>query len=144
VNDRADVARLVGAAGVHVGQEDLAPAEVRSILGEHAILGRSTHTSAQLEKALAEPISYVAVGPVFATSTKSTGYDALGLASVREAARRTSALGLPLVAIGGITLDRAEAVLEQGAASVAVIGDLLVTDDPQGRVRAYLRRLSRL
>jgi len=144
VNDRADVARLVGAAGVHVGQEDLAPAEVRSILGEHAIVGRSTHTPAQLDAALAEPISYVAIGPVFATSTKSTGYEALGVAPVREAARRASAHRMPLVAIGGITLDRAEAVLEQGAASVAVIGDLLVTNDPQARVRAYLHRLSRL
>jgi thiamine-phosphate pyrophosphorylase len=144
VNDRADVARLVGAAGVHVGQEDLAPAEVRSILGAEAIIGRSTHTPAQLDAAFTEPISYVAVGPVFATNTKSTGYDALGLAPVREAARRTSVRGLPLVAIGGITLDRAEAVLEQGAASVAVIGDLLVTNDPQARVRAYLQRLSRL
>jgi thiamine-phosphate pyrophosphorylase len=144
VNDRADVARLVGATGVHVGQEDLAPAEVRSILGEDAIVGRSTHTPGQLDAALAEPVSYVAIGPVFGTSTKSTGYEALGLAPVREAARRTNARGLPLVAIGGITLDRAEAVLEQGAASVAVIGDLLVTNDPQARVRAFLQRLSRL
>ena len=73
VNDRADVARLAGAAGVHVGQEDLGPAEVRSLLGERAIVGRSTHTPAQLDAALAEPVSYVAIGPVFATSTKSTG-----------------------------------------------------------------------
>ena len=144
VNDRADVARLAGAAGIHVGQEDLAPVEVRAILGEAVIVGRSTHTPAQLDAAFAEPISYVAIGPVFATSTKSTGYDALGLAPVREAARRAKDRGLPLVAIGGITLDRAEAVLEQGADSVAVIGDLLVTNDPQARVRAFLQRLSRL
>ena len=144
VNDRADVARLSGSAGVHVGQEDLSPAAVRMILGEEAIVGRSTHTPAQLDAAMAEPISYVAIGPVFATITKATGYDALGLAAVREAARRATVLRLPLVAIGGITLDRAEAVLEQGAAAVAVIGDLLVTNDPQARVRAYLTRLSRL
>ena len=144
VNDRADVAKLAGAAGVHVGQEDLTPAEARLVLGEDSIVGRSTHTPAQLDAALAEPISYAAIGPVFTTDTKSTGYDALGLAPVREAARRTTARGLPLVAIGGITLDRAQAVLEQGAAAVAVIGDLLVTNDPEARVRAYLQRLSRV
>jgi thiamine-phosphate pyrophosphorylase len=144
VNDRADVACLCGAAGVHVGQEDLSPAEVRLILGASAIVGRSTHTTTQLDVALAEPVSYVAIGPVFTTSTKSTGYAELGLAPVREAARRATAQGVPLVAIGGITLDRAEAVLDQGAAAVAVIGDLLVTNDPQARVHAYLKRLSRL
>ena len=144
VNDRADVARLAGAAGVHVGQEDLSPAEVRTIIGGQAVVGRSTHTEAQLEAAFEEPISYVAIGPVFATGTKSTGYDALGLTPVRRAAELAIQRGLPLVAIGGITLDSAEAVLEQGAAAVAVIGDLLVTKDPAARVRAYLHRLSRL
>ena len=144
VNDRADVARLAGAAGVHVGQEDLSPAEVRTIVGGQAVVGRSTHTDAQLEAAFEEPISYVAIGPVFATGTKSTGYDALGLTPVRRAAEHAIQRGLPLVAIGGITLDSAEAVLEQGAAAVAVIGDLLVTKDPAARVRAYLHRLSRL
>src|SRR3954465_3571881 len=79
VNDRADIARLSGAAGVHVGQEDLTPAEIRMILGHEAIVGRSTHTTAQLDAALSEPISYVAIGPVFQTGTKSTGYEALGL-----------------------------------------------------------------
>jgi thiamine-phosphate pyrophosphorylase len=142
VNDRADVAQLAGATGVHVGQEDLSPLEVRSILGQQAIVGYSTHTPEQLDRALSEPISYVAIGPVFTTGTKSTGYDALGLTSVRDAATRTAERGLPLVAIGGITLDRAEAVLQQGAAAVAVIGDLL--NDPTARVRAYLSRLSRL
>lgn len=144
VNDRADVARLAGAAGVHVGQEDLTPTEARTILGDHAIVGWSTHTPAQLDASFCEPISYVAIGPVFATTTKTTGYDVLGLEPVRNAATRAARHGLPVVAIGGITLDRAEAVLQQGAASVAVIGDLLVTNDPQARVRAYLHRLSRL
>jgi thiamine-phosphate pyrophosphorylase len=144
VNDRADVARLSRASGVHVGQEDLSSDEVRRILGGKAIVGRSTHTTAQLDVALSEPISYVAIGPVFATGTKSTGYEALGLGPVRDAARRATARAVPLVAIGGITLDRAEGVLDEGAAAVAVIGDLLVTNDPRARVRAYLDRLSRL
>ena len=144
VNDRADVARLAGAAGVHVGQEDLTPTAVRSIVGEQAVVGWSTHTAAQLDASFSEPISYVAIGPVFTTTTKTTGYDALGLEPVRDAATRAARRGLPLVAIGGITLDRAQEVLAQGAAAVAVIGDLLVTGDPEARVRAFLSRLSRL
>jgi thiamine-phosphate pyrophosphorylase len=144
VNDRADIARLAEAAGVHVGQDDLAPAEVRSVLGDRAVVGCSTHTTTQFDAALSQPVSYVAIGPVFATTTKSTGYHALGLAPVADAAVRAARRGMPLVAIGGITLDRAEAVLAQGAASVAVIGDLIVTGDPEARVRAYLRRLSRV
>jgi len=144
VNDRADVAQLARAAGVHVGQEDLTPREVRTILGDAAIVGWSTHTPAQLEAAMAEPISYVAIGPVFGTNTKATGYEALGLQPVREAALLATAHGLPLVAIGGITLDRAESVLEQGAAAVAVIGDLFVAGNPAARVRDFLNRLSRV
>jgi thiamine-phosphate pyrophosphorylase len=144
VNDRVDIAHLAAAAGVHVGQEDLSPAEVRLVIGERAVVGWSTHTTTQLDAALAQPISYVAIGPVFATSTKSTGYEPLGLAPVADAAARTAEQRLPLVAIGGITLDRAEAVLAQGAASVAVIGDLFATGDPEARVRAFLSRLSRV
>jgi thiamine-phosphate pyrophosphorylase len=144
VNDRADIARMAGAAGVHVGQEDLSPAEVRAIVGHQAVVGRSTHTTAQLERALGEPVSYVAIGPVFSTSTKDTGYDAVGLAPVHAAAARASTRDIPVVAIGGITLDRAESVLKSGAAAVAVITDLFLTGDPEARVRAYLDRLSRL
>ena len=93
---------------------------------------------------MAEPISYVAIGPVFGTNTKATGYEALGLQPVREAASLATAHGVPLVAIGGITLDRAETVLEHGAAAIAVIGDLLVGGNPAARVRAFLNRLSRV
>jgi thiamine-phosphate pyrophosphorylase len=139
VNDRADLARLAGADGVHVGQDDLPVAAVRCVLGDTAIVGRSTHTLEQLEAAVAEPVSYVAMGPVFGTTTKVTGYDAVGLARVGEAAARAGSL--PLVAIGGITLDTASSVIEAGAASVAVIGDLLSTGDPAARVREYCRRL---
>ncbi len=143
VNDRADIARLAGADGVHVGQEDLAPASVRAIVGDAAIVGLSTHTIEQVEQAVRAPVTYIAVGPVFGTATKDTGHAPVGLEMVREAARRTSACGLPLVAIGGITLANAASVLEAGAASVAVIGDLLSTGNPEGRVRAYRDRLWR-
>ena len=143
VNDRADIARLAQANGVHVGQEDLAPAAVRRLLGDAAIVGLSTHTIEQLDQAVLEPVTYVTIGPVFATATKATGYDKVGLEMVREAARRANARGLPLVAIGGITLETAASVLEAGAASVAVIGDLIATGDPEARARAYVERLSR-
>ena len=143
INDRADIARLADADGVHVGQEDLSPAAVRALIGDTAMVGLSTHTTEQLDRALREPVTYVAVGPVFGTATKATGYERVGLEMVRDAARRASALGLPLVAIGGITLENAASVRDAGAVSVAVISDLLSTGDPEARVRAYLERLSR-
>src|SRR5262249_10844907 len=140
VNDRADIAKLAGADGVHVGQDDLAPGAVRRIVGEDMIVGLSTHTVEQLDAACREPIDYVAVGPVFKTTSKVTGYTARGIELVREAARR--AAPIPLVAIGGVTIDTAPAVIEAGAASVAVIGDLLSTGDPEGRTRAFLARVN--
>lgn len=138
VNDRVDLARLSGAGGVHVGQEDLPPAAARDLLGADAVIGYSTHTIAQVDAAVLEPVTYIATGPIFGTTTKDTGYSAVGLALVRYAARASSR---PVVAIGGITLDNAAAVLEAGGASVAVISDLLRGGDPASRVRAYLRVL---
>jgi thiamine-phosphate pyrophosphorylase len=145
VNDRADIARLAGADGVHLGQDDLRPAAVRPMLGDAGkdIVGLSTHTPEQIESALEQPISYVAIGPVFGTATKDTGYDAVGLERVRAAARQARAQKIPVVAIGGITLDSAPGVIEAGAASVAVISDLLTGNDPERRVRSYLERISR-
>lgn len=142
INDRADIARLADADGVHVGQDDLTPAAVRSIVGDVSLVGLSTHTTEQIDRAVRQPVSYVAVGPVFGTATKATGYEAVGLDMVREAARRARLCGLPLVAIGGITLENASSVLGAGADSVAVIGDLVSTGDPESRVRAYLARLA--
>ena len=139
VNDRADLARLSGAAGVHVGQDDLAPQDARNLLGPDAIVGLSTHTLAQVRLAAEEPVTYVAVGPVFGTTTKATGYDPVGLTLVSDAARLIHPR--PVVAIGGITLDTAAQVVAAGASAVAVIGDLLTGGDPAGRVRAYLAAL---
>lgn len=142
VNDRADIARLSGADGVHVGQDDLAPASVRQIVGAGAIVGLSTHTAEQLEAAVHEPVSYIAIGPVFGTDTKMTGYTSLGLEAVRRAAARTGERGMPLVAIGGVTLETAPEVIRAGASTVAVISDLAASGDPAARVRAYLARLT--
>lgn len=140
VNDRADIAAIAKADGLHVGQSDLTPADARIVIGASPILGWSTHTPAQWEAALREPISYMAIGPVFGTGTKDTGYAAVGLEVVARASTAAAAMGLPTVAIGGITIDNAVSVIDAGAASVAVIGDLL-KGDPEARCRAFLRAL---
>jgi thiamine-phosphate pyrophosphorylase len=137
VNDRADIARMAHADGVHVGQTDLPVAAARAIVGDDAIVGISTHDRDQIDAALAGTASYVAVGPVFLTATKDTGYSPRGLDLVRYAAGR----GKPIVAIGGITLERAAEVVAAGASGLAVISDILVHDDPETRVRAFVERL---
>lgn len=148
VNDRADIARLCGASGVHVGQEDLPPVAVRAVIGETPLVGLSTHTAEQVRHAISEPIDYFAVGPVFGTSTKATGHSAVGVelvqqaaAAAKAAAARANRSPLPVIAIGGITLDRARVAVDAGAAAVAVISDLLATGDPESRVRSYLDAL---
>jgi thiamine-phosphate pyrophosphorylase len=140
VNDRPDIAVLSDADGVHVGQEDLSPADVRVLAGPDRTVGLSTHTTEQIERAIQEPITYLAIGPVFSTATKATGYDAVGYAAVQHAVGRAATASLPVVAIGGITLDTAPRVIEAGAASVAIITDLL-RGDPEARVREYLSAL---
>jgi thiamine-phosphate pyrophosphorylase len=120
VNDRADFAMLLG-AGLHVGQDDLAPADARKLLGENGILGFSTHNPEQFCDACREPADYLAVGPVYGTSSKRNPDPVAGLRTVarcREFDRR------PLVAIGGITLSNAADVLRAGADSVAIIAGL--------------------
>jgi thiamine-phosphate pyrophosphorylase len=136
VNDRADIARMARASGVHVGQDDLSPEAVREIFGD-GVIGCSTHDPRQADEALHSVADYVAVGPVFETVTKATGYSARGVDLVRHAAGR----GKPVVAIGGITLERAPEVIGAGASSVAVITDLLASGDPEARVRDYIRAL---
>lgn len=140
VNDRVDVAKLAAAAGVHVGQEDLPPVAAREQLGPSAVIGFSTHSVAQVESALREPISYVAIGPVFRTSTKDTGYSAVGLNLVATASGLVAST--PIVAIGGVTLDNARSAIDAGAAAVAVISDLIAGRDPEARVKSYLRALA--
>jgi thiamine-phosphate pyrophosphorylase len=138
VNDRADLARLSGAAGVHLGQHDVAIADVRRLVGPGFIVGVSTHDEAQIDEAVASDATYVAVGPIFSTATKETGYTARGLDLVRHAANR----GKPVVAIGGITVARAASVLEAGATGLAVITDLLSGVDPGLRTREFIARVA--
>jgi len=133
VNDRPDIARASRAAGVHVGQNDLPPAEARAVLGT-GLLGLSTHDEPQVDGVPLPLVDYIAVGPVYGTSTKETGYTPRGLPLVRYAVR----IGTPVVAIGGITLERTPEVLAAGASAVAVISDLFATGDVAARVRGYL------
>ncbi|MBS1855165.1 MAG: thiamine phosphate synthase [Acidobacteria bacterium] len=120
VNDRADFALLLE-AGLHLGQDDLAPRDARRVTGPDAILGYSSHNSAQLAAAGGEPVDYVALGPIFATASKENPDPVVGVAELR---RCRGLIEKPLVAIGGITLGNAAEVLAAGADSVAVIGGL--------------------
>ncbi|PWT85495.1 MAG: thiamine phosphate synthase [Blastocatellia bacterium] len=142
VNDRADIARLSAADGVHVGQDDLLASAARAIVGREATVGISTHTESQLRAAALEPVTYMAIGPVFRTATKATGYAPVGVEGVRTAAAIGRKAGLEVVAIGGITLQRAAGIISAGAAAVAVISDLLAHGNPEHRVRAYVRQLT--
>jgi thiamine-phosphate pyrophosphorylase len=135
VNDRADIAAMAHAGGVHVGQVDLPPAAARQLLGPDAIVGYSTHTIEQVEQAVNLPVSYIAVGPVFPTGSKETGYTPVGVELVREAVR--AAAGKPIIGIGGITVDNAREVIAAGASGVAVIADLL-RGDPAERAARFL------
>ena|SRR5690242_15121022 len=138
VNDRADVALLSGASGVHLGQDDLPVELARRVLAAGQRVGLSTHTRAQFEQAQASSADYIAFGPIFRTTTKERPDAVVGLERLREMrglARK------PLVAIGGITLDNAPSVIEAGADSVAVIHGLLAAQDTGAQARKFLQAL---
>ncbi|MBS1867777.1 MAG: thiamine phosphate synthase [Acidobacteria bacterium] len=135
VNDRPDVAFLSGATGVHVGQNDLPVAESRAVLGRGKLLGISTHNLEQFRAAATTDADYIALGPVFATDSKANPDPVIGAAMIQEARKLTRK---PIVAIGGITLERAKEVVEAGADSVAVISDVLRAKDPGKRAKQFL------
>jgi thiamine-phosphate pyrophosphorylase len=135
VNDRADIAAMAGAGGVHVGQEDLPVDEARKICGAPLWVGVSTHTLEQLRAAEATSADYIAVGPIFPTGTKANPDPVVGLEFLRAARQITRK---PLVAIGGITVESAGEVYRAGADSIAVIRDLMAARDPAHRAREYL------
>jgi thiamine-phosphate pyrophosphorylase len=142
VNDRVDIAIVARTGHVHLGQDDLPVPDARALVGPDAVIGLSTHTPEQIDDACQLPVDYIAVGPVFGTHTKDTGYAPVGTAMVGEARRRVDAYGgRPLVAIGGITLDRAADVMAAGADAVVVISDLLAGGRPGVRARAFLQAL---
>jgi thiamine-phosphate pyrophosphorylase len=139
VNDRPDVALVVGADGVHVGQDDVDPTDARRLLGRDALVGVSTHDPRQLEAAAAAPVDYVAVGPIFATGSKAAADPVVGLDLLRRARAMTDR---PLVAIGGITRARAVEVAAAGADGLAVISDLLGAPDLEAAARAFIGTLA--
>jgi thiamine-phosphate pyrophosphorylase len=125
INDRADVALMLGADGVHLGQDDLPPAAVRQIAGDKLFVGFSTHNEEQLRAGDREPVDYLAIGPIFGTSSKANPDPVVGVEELRRLRAMTEK---PLVAIGGITRERAPEVLAAGADSVAVLSDIFGDD----------------
>lgn len=146
VNDRLDVALVAGADGVHLGQEDLHPSDALAVLQRAGVdrrrflVGLSTHDEAQVREALALGVDYIGFGPVFGTTTKA---DALPRRGVEALVRAVHVAGaLPVVAIGGITLENVHEVARSGAAMAAVISDVQAHPVPAARARALHERLS--
>ena len=135
LNDRPDIAAIADCAGVHVGQDDLPVEDARCIVGASRWVGVSTHNRDQLRQAVATSADYIAIGPIFPTSTKENPDPVVGLDFIRLARQLTNR---PLVAIGGITLEKAGEVFQAGADSVAVIRDIVAAKDPGQRAREYL------
>jgi thiamine-phosphate pyrophosphorylase len=140
VNDRADVALAAGAGVLHLGQDDLPVQAARRILGPGPLIGRSSHSPVQADAAAAEPgVDYFCAGPLWATPTKpgrpGTGLELLEYVAAKQPAR-------PWFAIGGISLDRLDAVLEAGATRVVVVRAITEADDPAAAARAFAARLA--
>ncbi len=136
VNDYWRAAIDAGAHRVHLGQEDLADADLPAIRRAGLSLGLSTHDDEELETALSHDPDYVALGPIYPTASKHVAFEAQGLARIGEWKRRVGTV--PLVAIGGISLERAPEVFAAGAVSVAVLSDVTHAADPDARVREWL------
>jgi len=136
MNDRADLCLAAGLDGLHIGQDDLSPESARKIIGPPRWLGVSTHNPEQLAEADKTSADYLAIGPIFATTSKANPDPVVGLEGIRRARELTRK---PLVAIGGITRANARSVIEAGANAVAVISDLLL--DPGKSAEEFLRLL---
>lgn len=140
INNRIDIALAVGARGVHIGQDDMPLAAARKVLGKKRIIGVSVQTLAQAKKAYAGGADYLGVGPVFTTHTKKNAGPAVGIALVRAI---KACVPLPLVAIGGITLENAPRVISAGADSVAAIAAVVAAPDSADAIRAFQRLFPR-
>lgn len=137
INDRVDLALILKADGVHLGQDDLPPSAARKILGEKAIIGFSTHSVEQAAEAAKFPVDYLAIGPIFATKTKKNPEKTVGPEVLSQV--RLQIGDIPLVAIGGITRENFRELLECGADSVAVISGILTpSDDIVENIRMFL------
>ena len=139
VNDRPDLSLLADAGGVHVGQDDVEVGVARQVCGNDRWVGISTHSLEQVRRANATSADYIAIGPIFPSSTKEDLEPVMGIECIRAARRLTSK---PLVAIGGITLDRVPEVFQAGADSVAVARDLICATDPRRRTQEFVQATS--
>jgi thiamine-phosphate diphosphorylase len=137
VNDRCDLAASTRASGVHLGQDDLPPAAARIVLKGNGIIGLSTHSLAQVRQSVDLPLQYIGFGPVFGTTTKENSSPALGLRRLADACRLSL---VPVVAIGGISLEEVRPVLDAGAASAAVISALMSARDLAREMERFLER----
>jgi len=139
LNDRADLAVLANFDGVHVGQNDLSPADARRVIGPSKLVGVSTHTDDQVRAAALTPADYIAIGPIYSTSTKPDAEKPVGLEGIRRARALTTK---PLVAIGGITRANARSVIDAGANSVAIISAFFAPGETVAQVaRDFLKLL---
>lgn len=138
VNDRVDIALAVDADGVHVGQDDLPVENARALMKPGKLVGLSTHSLEQAVEADRLPVDYIAIGPVFSTTTKPDHEPAVGLQMIKRVRQHISK---PLVAIGGITLETAPQVIAAGADAVAVVADLLTRGPITERARAFCQVL---
>ncbi len=139
INDRVDIALALKADGVHLGQDDMPPERARSILGDNAIIGFSTHSIEQARSAMSLPVDYIAFGPIFRTQTKENPDEVVGLKGLRDV--RNAIGSLPLVAIGGINESNLQSVFETRADSAAMIGAILF--DP-AKIEHRMREFTRL
>lgn len=141
INDRVDIALAVGADGVHLGQEDIPPDAARELLGESAIIGFSTHSERQAIASAGFPVDYIAIGPVFATTTKQNPDALVGVEGVKSVV--AVAGDMPIVAIGGITLENAEDVVGAGVVAIAVISGLFASTAPISKLmQAFIDRVA--
>ena len=141
INDRFDLALLAEADGVHLGQDDIAPDQIPSDSRTRLAIGRSTHTLAQVDSALAEPVEYIAFGPIFGTLSKDSPYPPRGIQMLADVVRRCAPR--PVIAIGGIDRDNAEQLARAGVAAIAVISAVAAADNPAAATRALVEAMAR-
>ncbi|MYB21502.1 MAG: thiamine phosphate synthase [Chloroflexi bacterium] len=142
IDDRVDVAAAVGATAVHLGRDDLPPYVAREILGPEAIIGGTANSVEEAVKVAKQPVDYLGVGPVFGTTSK--GYRAAPMLGLERFAEICSAVDLPVIGIGSITIERVADVLAAGAYGVAVLSAVVCQPDPEAACRAFADEIARV
>ncbi len=140
VNDRPDLALALEADGLHLGQDDFPVKEARTLMGQDAIIGKSTHTLAQAIKALQEPLDYISVGPIYKTTSKPDAWDPVGLPLLSQVRLKSN---IPITAIGGITIENLEIVIQSGTDTIAVISAVMSADDIKKVTQKFIKAIER-